>query len=216
MTQLPTDRDQKTRKLTPRGKERLETLTDMATDQFLAHGFNAVSLDTLIAMAGGSRRNIYERFGGKEGLFTEVVRQLCSELDRSLVDLDLVDADPAEALMQFSLRSLEIVQDPRTLALHRMMIAEGPRFPELAQAIYDHGHHRAILQLAALIEGWQAKGYVTREYGAEALAARFVNLLVTDFQYEALTGRGPATMDAAEMQRRAADCIRLFFHGARA
>lgn len=213
---LPTDPDPKIRKLTPRGKERLETLTEMATDQFLAHGFNAVSLDTLIAMAGGSRRNIYERFGGKEGLFTEVVRLLCDELDRSLVELDLANVDPAEALMQFSLRSLEIVQDPRTLMLHRMMIAEGPRFPELAQAIYDHGHHRAILQLSTLIEGWQAEGYIIREREAEALATRFVNLLVTDFQYGALTGGGPATMDTAEMQRRAEDCIQLFFHGARA
>ncbi|OCX66380.1 hypothetical protein BFP70_05665 [Thioclava sp. SK-1] len=186
----------------------------MAAEQFLAHGFNAVSLDTLIAMAGGSRRNIYERFGGKEGLFTEVVRQLCAQLDRSLAALDLDNLEPTEALMQFSLRSLEIVQDPRTLALHRLMIAEGPRFPELAQAIYDHGHHRAILQLATLIEGWQAAGHFTSDQHAEALAARFVNLLVTDFQYEALTGRGPTTMDAAEMQCRAKDCTQLFFHGA--
>jgi len=49
---------------------------------FLDRGYEAMSLDTLIARAGGSRRNIYDRFGGKEGLFIEVVNQLCANFLR--------------------------------------------------------------------------------------------------------------------------------------
>ncbi|MUZ65058.1 TetR/AcrR family transcriptional regulator [Agrobacterium vitis] len=65
---------------TTKGAERLRSLKDAAANMFLEQGYEAVSMDTLIAQVGGSRRNIYNHFGGKEGLFIETVTRLCAEL----------------------------------------------------------------------------------------------------------------------------------------
>src|SRR5271170_3797805 len=116
---------------TARGAARLRSLTDMAADMFLEQGYVSVSLDTLIARVGGSRRNI-SRFGGKEGLFFEVVTQLCADLERPFTELKICHEDERTALTQFGESVLAFVLQPRALALHRLMVAEGARTSKLA------------------------------------------------------------------------------------
>ena len=118
----------------------MRSLTETASAMFLEQGYEAVSLDTLIARVGGSRRNIYSNFGGKEGLFVEVVKHLCAELAEPLWKLNIPEHNMHEALSLFAKHLLDVVLQPRALALHRLMIAEGHRFPQVAQAIHAAGH----------------------------------------------------------------------------
>jgi len=58
-------------------EQRRERIVRMAWPLFLRKGYDNVSIDEIIGVVGGSKATIYTWFGGKEGLFEEVVRQKC-------------------------------------------------------------------------------------------------------------------------------------------
>jgi len=68
--------------------ERRERLLNAATGLFLRNGYDSVSIDGVIAEAGGSKREIYRLFGGKPWLFEAVVRGHCANTPGTLADFD--------------------------------------------------------------------------------------------------------------------------------
>lgn len=195
------------------GAARLRALTDAATDMFLDHGYEAASLDALIAQVGGSRRNIYDRFGGKEGLFIEVVTGLCADLAQPLEDLEIDDETVDGALKLFGRQLLGIVLRPRTLALHRLMIAEGRRFPALSQAIWRAGHDNAARILAGWIARQQVSGQLRSLASSTDLAAQFIGLLTTGPQTQALVGLAPTVLGAADVAQLTDLAVETFLAG---
>jgi len=148
-----------------------------------------VSLDTLIARAGGSRRNIYSHFGGKEGLFLAAIRSMSEAQAAPLKALQIpLSGNPAEALLMFGKALLERLLQPRTLALHRLMIAEASRFPELAQTIWRSGHEQAAHVLAEWVSHQQKAGVLRKGHAPQLLARQFVDLAVADAQLCAQIG----------------------------
>lgn len=198
---------------TTRGAERLRALRETAADMFLEQGYEAVSLDTLIACVGGSRRNIYDHFGGKEGLFVEAVAECCAELAAPLEQLDVHGAVPRDALVLFGRTILEIVLQPRALALHRLMIAEGQRFPELSRSIWGAGHDNAARLLAGWFGDRQHEGPFRNDIPAATLAAHFISLAVTTPQLRCLVGLG-APLNPAEISKIVDDAVTVFLEGA--
>ena len=64
-------------RVTRRGLERKAQILEVATDMFLSHGFDGVSIDNIVLAVGGSKTNVYSQFGNKEGLFRAVIENLC-------------------------------------------------------------------------------------------------------------------------------------------
>ncbi|GAA5005409.1 TetR/AcrR family transcriptional regulator [Acinetobacter puyangensis] len=174
--------------LRSKGVERLKNLTHSATELFLEHGYDATSMDMLINRVGGSRRNIYERFGGKEGLFVAVISEECKTLAAPLEALVLSNQCVKQTLQNFAEEILHIIQQPRTLELHRLMIAEGKRFPHLSQAIWAAGQDNAKLILEHWIEQQQALGTLSSNFSASLLAQSFIQLVVPPIQMQMLIG----------------------------
>jgi len=193
----------------------VQDLTKVATELFLERGFESVAVDDLIARVGGSRRNVYSHFGGKEGLFIEVVTKLCAELGEPLKRLGMVEREPGDALVSFGRQLLQVVLQPRTLALHRLMVAEGKRFPALAQAILEAGHFSAAATLAAWIESRIGKSQRGLESDAPALALaqQFVNMVVAEAQLRALVGLDPQPLPSADIDRIVKNAVDTFLHG---
>ncbi|WP_208624715.1 TetR/AcrR family transcriptional regulator [Komagataeibacter sucrofermentans] len=178
--------------LRPKGIDRLRKLTHSATELFLEHGYEATSVDMLIQKVGGSRRNIYERFGGKEGLFSTVIAEECRRLAEPLENLTLEDACIRQTLEQFGSEILHIIKQPRVIELHRLMIAEGKRFPQLSRTIWSAGHHNAKSVLAGWIRKQQAQGRLRTDMDASGLAYAFIHMVTGEAQLQLLTG-GPRT-----------------------
>ncbi|GFE97085.1 TetR/AcrR family transcriptional regulator [Gluconobacter sp. Gdi] len=180
--------------LHPKGVERLRRLTYSATELFLKHGYEATSMDMLIQKVGGSRRNIYERFGGKEGLFSAVIAEECVKLAAPLESLILEDRCVRQTLEKFGAEILHIIKQPRVLELHRLMIAEGKRFPQLSQTIWFAGHHNAKSVLAAWIRRQQEQGKLRSALDASGLAYAFIHMVTGEAQLQLLSG-GPCTTE---------------------
>ncbi|MGH6945659.1 MAG: TetR/AcrR family transcriptional regulator, partial [Geminicoccaceae bacterium] len=144
-----------------------DAILDAAKRVFLREGYSA-SMDLVAAEAGVSKQTVYNHFGSKEGLFRAIVDHLSSELLEMLFERDGARADPAATLETIARRFLKLLLTPSSLALHRMLVAEAPRFPDLAREIYV-GPARAASELARYLAEESRKG--TLAVADPALAA---------------------------------------------
>jgi AcrR family transcriptional regulator len=161
-----------------------DAILDAAKRVFLREGYSA-SMDLVAAEAGVSKQTVYNHFASKEGLFRAIVDDLASELLDVLVDRVSTRADPARTLEALARRFLTLLLLPSSLALHRMLVAEAPRFPDLAREIYLGGPARAVDELAAYLEEQNRRGTLAVEDPALA-ADQFFGALRGNLQLRAL------------------------------
>jgi TetR/AcrR family transcriptional regulator of autoinduction and epiphytic fitness len=106
-----------------------------AADQFRAHGFEASSMDKIAALAGVSKRTVYNHFPSKDELFAETLVQL---FHNSAAILELPyrrDVALRTQLMELIALKVATLADPSFLDLARVAIAEAVHAPERARAI---------------------------------------------------------------------------------
>ncbi len=194
--------------------ERLgETILDVASELFLSEGYGVTSIEAIARRARISKRTFYSRFKDKPELFGAVVHRVVERL-RPSGDAQLFDGGTLEEILT---RIAEIILraalTPQALALHRLVVAEALRFPELAVVVSERGGGReAVRRIAALLEGEAQAGHITLA-DANFAAAQFLQMVVALPQRRAL-GLGPP-MTAAELASWPRDTVALFLNGCR-
>jgi len=186
-----------------------ERIVLVATDLFLGQGFGATSIEAVAAAAGVSKRTFYHRFRDKPDLFRAVVRRLIARWATPYeAELAVVaeQAEPIEdALLKTARRILAAALSPEALQLYRLLIAEAPRFPELALIINEQsanaGRRLAREELAGRLAVADA-GFA---------AEQFINMVLAGPRRRAL-GLGPA-MKPAAIERWLHRSVALFLAG---
>lgn len=113
---------------------------------FIAHGFEGASMDLIAKAAGVARQTLYNRFpDGKEALFGAVAERMW----RAFPVMDIAsdeDAlnDPQTGLRMIGRGVAAFWSPPLAVAFLRMVIAEGPRFPELTRRFFEVGKTPAV------------------------------------------------------------------------
>ncbi|HCB0391673.1 TPA: TetR/AcrR family transcriptional regulator [Klebsiella pneumoniae] len=202
---------------TARGAQRVRDLTDAASELFLERGFDAVAVDDLIARVGGSRSTIYSHFGGKEGLFRHAMIDLCTEVAKPLEQLHIADGEPSKVLPVLGQQLLRSALSPRTLALHRLLVNEGRRFPDVARAMWDVSYGKAIQILSVWIAAQQQPGKgLGHDVPAKALAEHFVSLVAANTKLHVASGLRSPSLSDAEIEEIVGHAVQIFLHGASA
>jgi TetR/AcrR family transcriptional repressor of mexJK operon len=189
-----------------------ERILEVATQAFLAQGYAATSIETIAIRAGVAKRTLYARWPDKQALFRAVAERLMARW------MGPPEAQPAAgarlevALLDFARRALAVALQPEALALHRLLIAESGRFPELATMVRQSGAAVAIGRIASLLAQHMAAGRLTSLDPALA-AEQFLHLILTGPQRRAL-GLAPP-LDAAGLESWARQGVRLFLDGCR-
>jgi AcrR family transcriptional regulator len=181
---------------------------------FVEQGYEAVSVDQLIAEVGGSRRNVYQHFGGKQGLFVQAVQELCTEASLPLQGQPLADATLREALTHYARHTLDLLLQPRALGLHRLMVTEGQRDPSLGRALMEAGCDAATQALAHWMADRQARSELRADLQSPALANHFLCLLISRPQQQAMAGQLPADWPTGGFDRHVEEVVGLFLGGA--
>jgi TetR/AcrR family transcriptional repressor of mexJK operon len=114
-----------------------------AKQVFLKKGFAGTSMDAVAEKANASKMTIYRHFGSKETLFAGVITELCQQIVGDEFE-EMLNLPPARALRAFAEKMVAIVFAPETLELHRIVIAESRRFPELGRMFYESGPETCI------------------------------------------------------------------------
>ncbi|MET1025538.1 MAG: TetR/AcrR family transcriptional regulator [Dongiaceae bacterium] len=106
---------------------------------FLEQGFGAVSMDQIARQAGVSKATVYAHFTSKEKLFTEMVFRACISHDDLAMPLIDADSDIEAVLEEVANLIVRVLLRPEALAVYRIILAEGPRFPELPKTFFGNG-----------------------------------------------------------------------------
>lgn len=174
-------------------------ILDAATRLFLEAGYGDTSMDQVAGAAGVAKQTLYNHFGSKETLFRAIVEDLVRELVGPLARA-ASRGQPERVLDAFGRRFLDLMLRPTSLALHRLLVAEANRFPELAREVFDTGPAQAVAALAAWLAAQDARGRLA--VAEPALAAeQFLGMLTGHIQLRALFGvcerPGATALDAA-------------------
>jgi TetR/AcrR family transcriptional repressor of mexJK operon len=192
-----------------------DRILDVATGLFLKDGFGTTSIEAVAKRAGISKRTFYHRFRGKEVLFEAVVRRLIEQWMPPLDAATLVapdDADMADTLSRAARYILAVALTPEALALHRLVIAEAPRFPGLARILHELGAAPGIERIARYLEHCAAAGEI-RPIDAWFAAEQFIMMVITAPRRRAL-GLG-APLSQTELRDWVGRTVTLFLEGCR-
>ena len=207
-------RARKPRRPTVRSEQRAAEVTRAAFRLFLRHGFGGVSLERIVAETGGSYREIYSEFGGKEALFQKAMKQMCAELlaplRQALTSPELPSLPLREALTLLGASMLKALLAPQGLAFHRLMVSEAHRFPELAKEFYRSGPANAYASVAAFLSARARQERLSVE-DFNMAAATFVEGLVSSLQLKALTG---GRVSKSDIENHVRQVVRIFLDGA--
>jgi TetR/AcrR family transcriptional regulator, mexJK operon transcriptional repressor len=194
-----------------------EQILDVATPLFLTQGYGATSIEAVAKRARMSKRTFYSRFHDKAELFGAVVHRLVERLRppsaTASVQQFFEGGSLEEILQRLAQLILRAALSPPALALHRVILAEATRFPELAAAVNQEGTRRdAIQRIAALLEREAKAGHVSLA-NAEFAAEQFLVMVVAGPQRRALGLGTPMTETALDAWAR--DAVDLFLNGCR-
>jgi TetR/AcrR family transcriptional regulator, mexJK operon transcriptional repressor len=122
--------------VTQRQEAKREQIRAAAEQLFLDLGFGETSMDAITAAAGVSKQTLYRYYETKAALFADVLGQLIAEPGPVPRDASTglhlrTRADLKNHLTNLSQDYLARILEPRQVALLRVVIAEGSRFPEL-------------------------------------------------------------------------------------
>lgn len=114
-------------------------ILDGARRAFTEHGFQRTSVDEVAHLAGVSKATVYNHFSDKEALFVASCLDVSEQLRDRIAELLSAPSGQVELdLQRVGEHFLETVLEPAAVALHRIMVAEVGRLPELGQTLYDH------------------------------------------------------------------------------
>ena len=190
-----------------------QRILEVATELFLAKGYGSTTIEAVAARAGISKRTLYHRFDDKSVLFAAVVHQIIEQI-RPPAGVPLIEgATLREVLRRLAGMILRAALSPPAIALHRLVMAESARFPELVRAVHGDGSAR---EATTLISGLLAREPRDSTLSAEkrAFAAeQFIFMVVTLPQRRAMGYGTPMT--AAELDVWADKTVDLFLNGCR-
>jgi TetR/AcrR family transcriptional repressor of mexJK operon len=168
-------------------------ILNAATELFVARGYGAVSMDAIARSADVSKATLYAHFQSKDQLFATIVQVAC--LENIMPEDDLPDGamPDEEALWAIGARVLRFFLRDRSLAIHRLVIAESARFPELGRAFYENGPVASRKRLAAWMTGRPGLNVPEAEIAAE----QFLGLLRTGLYLRATLGLTPEPTEPA-------------------
>lgn len=143
-----------------RKAERPTLILQAALEEFSLNGFAAARLDDVAARAGITKGTIYVYFPSKEDLFMATLKEKTRPVFENLAALA---ADPeAQALDvlrdHLAFAAAHMVEDACGRDIVRILLAEGHRFPRIAERWYTEVMGPAIEAFGAVLRRGVARG----------------------------------------------------------
>src|SRR5712671_4209449 len=188
-----------------RTAERRAAIIEAALDEFISRGFTATRIDDVARRAGVAKGTIYLHFKDKESMFEELIRTALVPLIGRLHAPPPIGGSVRDAVEAFARTFIQEVASTRRGDIVRLIVAEGPRFPSIADFYYREVVSRGLAGMRALIELAVLRGEIQQKN-----LARFPQILVAPaiiaVIWQSLFSRH-APLDATEMFRVHLDLI---------
>jgi AcrR family transcriptional regulator len=188
-----------------RAAERRAAIIEAALDEFISRGFTATRIDDIAKRAGVAKGTIYLHFKDKESMFEELIRTALVPLIGRLHAPPPIGGSVRDAVEGFARTFVQEVATTRRGDIVRLIVAEGPRFPSIADFYYREVVSRGLAGMRALIDLGVARGEIRQKD-----LARFPQIVVAPALiaviWQSLFGKH-APLDVTEMLRVHLDLI---------
>jgi AcrR family transcriptional regulator len=161
---------------TEQSAARREAILSAALDEFSARGFTATRLDDVAKRAGVAKGTIYLHFADKETLFQEIVRTMVVPVIATVEAIPPMDLPIRAILDRLVEMVIREVYSTRRREVVKLVIAEAPRFPALAEFYYKAVIERALAAIRDPIGRAIERGEL-----ADDTLLRFPQLIISPF-----------------------------------
>jgi TetR/AcrR family transcriptional repressor of mexJK operon len=189
----------------------LDRLLDAATVVFMEKGFDATSMGEIAKLAHASTETFYRHFPTKEGLFERVLLRRTESLNGKWTSVLLSQDAPEKVLAAFGELGLSLLLAPEMLSLHRILVMEKGRFPDVVDSFDAEGPARVQAALASYLAVQIKKGKL-RKMNPDVGARQFWDLVALEFLFRMNLHSIPAPTKA-EIRQRVREAIDCFLHG---
>jgi len=140
-----------------KSEARRAAIVQAALDEFCARGFAATRIDDVAARAGVAKGTIYLYFDDKEALFREIVTTMLVPLV-AVLEAPPPDIPIRDVIARFMDVFVQEIYSTQRRNVLRLVMTEGPRFPELAEFHYRNVVERALAAMRALLGRARERG----------------------------------------------------------
>jgi len=173
-----------------RSDAKRRAILDVATEVFLAQGYAATSMSEIAARVGGSKGTLYNYFRSKEELFSAFITDICQVPVITYFDpLEPIGEGRSvrESLIELGVSLLNFLQVDEVVALHRLIVAEVGRFPELGAMFYEAGPKKGEVRFAEVFETAMKAGHIPWD-DPRMVGQRLKDLVMSDVYLRWLWG----------------------------
>jgi AcrR family transcriptional regulator len=191
--------------------EKESQILDGAAAVFAEAGYAGASMSRIAAVAGVSKGTLYNYFTGKRELFIAFMRRVYDAHFAMIFDDDHDGSNAEQELARMCRRIMELLVSQDGLLVYRMVIAEAPNFPELAEAFYAVGAQRGLARMTDWVRRNAAACHMDvedPEFAAEQLFALIQTRVVLRRRL-----RLTDSVTADEIDRVVGAGVRLFLRG---
>jgi TetR/AcrR family transcriptional repressor of mexJK operon len=169
-----------------------QAILGAATAAFLKTGY-AASVDEIAAGAGVGKQTVYRHFGDKQALFLAALddARAANETETE-TEVRLDPSEPAAELARAGEQILATALSPTLAALHRLVIAEIDRHPELSRHWGNGAAPYLDQELTRYLRECDAAGSLDVPDPGRA-ARQFAYLLITEGRVATAYGTKPLT-----------------------
>lgn len=190
-----------------------DKILDAAAELFFSEGYGALSIEKIVSVAQISKRTFYARFENKAAVFSAVVHRVINQLrpPADATDQLFIGKDLETILRRIAPIILRASLSHAALSLHRVLLAEAARFPELAHIMNEHGtRQEAIRRIRAVLqnEATRRKQHLPK---GDFAAEQFLFMLTAAPQRRAL--ELGSVMKDNEIETWARNTVDLFLNG---
>jgi TetR/AcrR family transcriptional repressor of mexJK operon len=156
---------------------------DAARTLLLRQGYAATTMEDIAALAGLTKRTVYNNYGDKHALFSQIIADVLAfagTFARGLHDefsVGVTASNLRDRLDDLAQRMAVAILQPEIIALRRLLIGEARAFPGLAAEYFDRAPGQVINALAAGFESLSRRGLLRVE-DKHCAAAQFAYLVV--------------------------------------
>jgi len=137
-------------------KNRSDTKRDqilkVASQLFMEHGFNAVTMEAIAEAAPVSKPTLYNHFDSKAALFFAVMEARADNLFQVIEGEMKPNQSIKETLTKIGHSFLDVVLRPEGIRMFRLMIAESGQFPELGKIFYETGPRKISALISSFLQ----------------------------------------------------------------
>ncbi|MDA3967347.1 TetR/AcrR family transcriptional regulator [Helicobacter sp. WB40] len=192
---------------------RKEKIIQVAHSFFLKYGYENTSLQMIVKETGGSLATIYELFKNKENLFKQSMqfnfRSFVEEFNAALQDNNITQGSMKDFLNTLGVRILEKITSEQSIALHRLIVIEGYKYPELLEIFKNECVEQSIKIFTQKLQDYQTSKELQIGNLKEYIIF-FVNTLISPYLWDSITIPNFKPPTKEEIEKKVNQNIEIF------